>query len=78
MYNDFFHGTIASSPNPFERNGLCVFLKAPEETKRVKEDRLRELEEKAARNKFENDGIGSLTSNEVHFPKPATCSALTA
>ena len=78
MYNDFRHGTIASSPDPFERNDLCVFLTAPEETKRVKEDRFRELEEKAARNKFENDGIGSLTSNEVHFPKPATCSALTA
>ena len=45
--NDFRHGTIASSPDPFARNGLCVFLMAPEETKRVKEDRLRELEEKS-------------------------------
>ena len=42
---------------------------APEETKRVKEDRIRELEEKAARNKLDNEDIGLLTSNEAYFPK---------
>ena len=69
MCNDFRHGTIASSPDPFERNGLCVFLMAPEETKRVKEDRLREIEEKASRNKLNQDDIELLTSNEVYLPK---------
>ena len=69
MCNDFRHGTIASSPDPFERNGLCVFLMAPEETKRFKVDRLRELEEKAARNKLDKDDIELLTSNDVYFPK---------
>ena len=42
---------------------------APEETKRVKEDWLRELEEKAERNKLDKDDIELLTSNEVYFPK---------
>ena len=48
MCNEFRHGTIASYPDPFERNGLCIFLMSPEETKQVKADRLRELEEKSA------------------------------
>ena len=49
LCNDFRHGTIASSPDPFERNGLCVFLMAPEETTRVKEDRLRGIRRKGSK-----------------------------
>ena len=69
MSNDIKNGIIASSPDPFERNGLCVFLTAPGELKQVKADRKAELEEKSARNKLSAEAITLLTTNEAYLPR---------
>lgn len=67
MCNDLKHGIIASNFDPFERNGLCVFLTAPEELKQVKADRRAELEEKSIRNKLNEEDIALLTTNEAYL-----------
>ena len=66
--NDLKNGIIASNPDPFERNGLCVFLTAPEELRQVKAERKAELEEKSARNKLSAEDITLLTTNEAYLP----------
>ena len=69
MCNDIKNGIIASNPDPFERNGLCVFLTAPEELKQVKTDRKAELEEKSARNKLSAEDTTLLTTNDAYLPR---------